>query len=279
MRKIKDNIEYNIKNPRIDENLFSNNDNKENPNSFLDELNFENDIIKNNLQKYYNEKDFFLKKLSSTKQEEKKNNNQNNEQNSEKYDDGSIYKGEFKNGVKEGKGNLILHSYKNKGNDLVYNGEFKNNLICGIGSMKINSKKDYYGEWSNNEMNGYGMARDGNLRHYGYFSHGIKEGYGASFYEDQGYVFVGKWEEDLVTGPSILMILDIEEKNADKMIEKENIVGMYKGEIIDMKLGDKDINMFKNSEEYQEMTNLFRNKFYPDFLKYIEEKNNNKNEI
>ena len=44
----------------------------------------ENDIIKNNLQKYYNEKDFFLKKLSSTKQEEKKNNNQNNEQNSEK---------------------------------------------------------------------------------------------------------------------------------------------------------------------------------------------------
>jgi hypothetical protein len=197
----------------------------------------------------------------------------------EKYDDGSIYKGEFKNGVKEGKGNLILHSYKNKGNDLVYNGEFKNNLICGIGSMKINSKKDYYGEWSNNEMNGYGMARDGNLRHYGYFSHGIKEGYGASFYEDQGYVFVGKWEEDLVTGPSILMILDIEEKNADKMIEKENIVGMYKGEIIDMKLGDKDINMFKNSEEYQEMTNLFRNKFYPDFLKYIEEKNNNKNEI
>ena len=54
---------------------------------------------------------------------------------------------------------------------------------------------------------------------------------------------------------------------------------MYQGEIIDMKLGDKDINMFKNSEEYQEMTNLFRNKFYPDFLKYIEEKNNNKNEI
>ena len=44
-----DNIEYNIKNPRIDENLFSNNDNKENPNSFLDELNFENDIIKNKI--------------------------------------------------------------------------------------------------------------------------------------------------------------------------------------------------------------------------------------
>jgi len=183
----------------------------------------------------------------------------------EKYNDGSIYKGEFKDGVREGKGNLVLRSNKNKGNDLIYNGEFKNNQICGIGEMKISSKKDYYGEWVNNEMNGYGMAHDGNLRHYGYFSHGIKEGYGASFYEDLGYVFVGKWEEDLVTGPSILMTLDLEEKNPDKMIEKENIVGMYKGEIIDMKLGEKDINLFKN-------------KFFPDFLKYIEEKNNKKKE-
>ena len=194
----------------------------------------------------------------------------------EKYNDGSIYKGDFKNDVKEGKGNLVLHSNKNKGNDIIYTGEFKNNQICGIGEMKISSKKDYYGEWVNYEMNGFGMAHDNNLRHYGYFSHGIKEGYGASFYEDQGFVFVGKWEEDLVTGPSILLILDVEEKNAEKMLEKENIVGMYKGEIIDTKLGDRDINTFKNSEEYQEMTNLFKNKFYPDFLKYIE---NNKNSI
>ena len=194
----------------------------------------------------------------------------------EKYNDGSIYKGEFKDGVKEGKGNLILRSSKNKGNDLIYNGEFKNNQICGIGEMKINNKKDYYGEWVNNEMNGYGMAHDGNLRHYGYFSNGIKEGYGASFYEEQGYVFVGKWEEDLVSGPSILLALEPEEKEGEKLLEKENIVGMYKGEIIDMKLGDKDINMFKNSEEYQEMTKLFKEKFYPDYFKYIEEKNNKK---
>ena len=41
----------------------------------------ENDAVKNNLQKYYNEKDFFFKKLSSPKTEEKKNddNNDNNE--------------------------------------------------------------------------------------------------------------------------------------------------------------------------------------------------------
>ena len=186
----------------------------------------------------------------------------------ERYPDGSIYKGEFKNGIKEGKGNLILRIYKNKGKDLIYTGEFKNDLICGIGEMKFSSKKDYYGEWINNEMNGYGVVHDGNLRHFGYFSHGIKEGYGASFYEDQGYVFVGKWEENLVTGPSILMNLDFENDSVDNMLENENIVGMYKGEIIDMKLGEKDINVFKNSEEYKEMVNLFKNKFYPDFLKF-----------
>ena len=41
----------------------------------------ENDNIRNNLQKYYNEKDFFLQKLSSAKEDEKKNNNTNNSNN------------------------------------------------------------------------------------------------------------------------------------------------------------------------------------------------------
>ena len=190
----------------------------------------------------------------------------------EKYANDSIYKGEFKNGMKEGKGNLIFRNYKNKGKDLIYTGEFKNNNICGIGEMKISDKKDYYGEWLNNEMNGYGIAHDGNLRHFGYFVHGIKEGFGASFYEDQGFVFLGKWEEDLVSGPSILMSLDVENNNVDSIIEKQNIVGMYRGEIIDIKLGEKDINVFKHSEEYHEMINLFKNKFYPDFLKYFNNK-------
>ena len=189
----------------------------------------------------------------------------------EKYSNGFIYKGEFKNGIKEGKGTLILKNYKNK--DKVYTGEFKNNQIHGIGEMKFSSKKDYYGEWVNNEMSGYGMAHDGNLRHFGFFSHNIKEGFGASFYDDQKCVFVGSWEDDLVTGPSILMNLDVEDNNVDRIIENENIVGTYKGEIIDFKLSEKDINVFKSSEEYQELINLFKSKFYPDYLNCT---NNNK---
>ena len=32
------------------------------------------------------------------------------------------------------------------------------------------------------------------------------------------------------------------------------------------KLSEKDINVFKSSEEYHELINLFKSKFYPDYL-------------
>lgn len=209
----------------------------------------------------------------------------------EQYKDGSVYKGEFKNGLKEGNGVLILIKKKtkddnninnnNNGNDeesvsCIYKGQFKNDQICGVGRFKFSNKKEYYGEWENNEIMGYGMLLDGKVRHFGYFSHNIKEGYGVSFYEDQYYALIGKWEENLLEGPSILVYLY---KKCDTnnnyyysnkpIIEKENIVGMYKGEIINMNLGEEDINTFKNSEDYQEMLDLYKNKFYPDYIKCI----------
>ena len=36
-----------------------------------------------------------------------------------------------------------------------------------------------------------------------------------------------------------------------------------------MNLCEEDINTFKNSEDYHEMTELYKNKFYPDFIKCI----------
>ena len=105
----------------------------------------------------------------------------------------------------------------------------------------------------------------------------MKDGFGASFYEEQSYVLIGKWEEDLIEGPAILLPLD---KNNNKKINetifsKEKIVGMYKGEMINMNLGEEDISTFKNCDDYQEMVDLFKNKLYPDFLKCI----NNKDKI
>jgi hypothetical protein len=36
-----------------------------------------------------------------------------------------------------------------------------------------------------------------------------------------------------------------------------------------MNLGEEDINTFKSSEDYQEMLDLYKNKFYPDYIKCI----------
>ena len=187
----------------------------------------------------------------------------------EKYSDGSIYKGEFKDGLKDGRGILIFKSKDSE--NCIYEGEFKKDQICGKGRYKWNNKKVFFGDWENNEISGYGILLDGPVRHIGYFLHNIKDGFGASFYEEQSYVLIGKWEEDLIEGPAILLPLD---KNNNKKINdtiftKEKIVGMYKGEMINMNLGEEDINTFKNSDDYQEMVYLFKNIFYTDFLKCI----------
>ena len=129
--------------------------------------------------------------------------------------------------------------------------EFKKDQICGKGRYKWNNKKEFFGEWENNEISGYGNLLDGPVRHIGYFLHNMKDGFGASFYEEQSYVLIGKWEEDLIEGPAILLPLD---KNNNKKINetifsKEKIVGMYKGEMINMNLGEEDISTFNNSLE------------------------------
>ena len=49
----------------------------------------------------------------------------------------------------------------------------------------------------------------------------------------------------------------------------EIIVGMYKGEIINMSLNEEDLYKFKNSQDYQEMTKLYKEKLYPDYQKYL----------
>ena len=191
----------------------------------------------------------------------------------EKKSDGTIYRGYFKNGLKDGKGTLILQK-GNSENDYIYEGDFKEDKICGIGRIKYNNK-DYFGEWKNNEMSGYGVLIDGEVKYYGFFEHNNKEGYGAVFYEDQSFAIIGKWEEDLCEGPGIYIPLN---KNINKDVINDNeyiIVGMYKGELISMNLGIEDINTFKSSEDYQEMLNLYKNKFLPDYLKDSKGKNDN----
>ena len=182
----------------------------------------------------------------------------------EKYSDGSIYEGGFKNNLRHGKGTLIL----DKTGIQKYIGEFKNDKISGKGRYIRSELKEYIGEWDNNQVSGYGMLKDGNILYFGFFLSDKKNGYGACFYDVINMVIIGKWENDLIQGFAIVINYnDNGEDNNENSSEK--IVKMCNGEISDTKLDDENINTFKKSNDYAKMTKLFKEKFYPDYKLYI----------
>ena len=186
----------------------------------------------------------------------------------EKYLDGSIYIGQFKQGMKNGKGNLILGGGKNYG----YSGMFKDDKIWGKGKFKWNENKEYIGEWEDDEISGYGIIREGKMWHVGFFKHNLKEGFGATFYVEQNFALLGKWENDLIEGCAILINLEENNNNGNVNLDNEIIVSMTKGEITNMSLEEEEINKFKNNKDYHEVIKLYKEKFYFDYCKYSNEK-------
>ena len=186
----------------------------------------------------------------------------------EKYLDGSIYIGQFKQGMKNGKGNLILGGGKNYG----YSGMFKDDKIWGKGKFKWNENKEYIGEWEDDEISGYGIIREGKMWHVGFFKHNLKEGFGATFYVEQNFALLGKWENDLIEGCAILINLEENNNNGNVNLDNEIIVSMTKGEITNMSLEEEEINKYKNNKDYHEVIKLYKEKFYFDYCKYSNEK-------
>ena len=188
----------------------------------------------------------------------------------EKYQDGSVYIGQFKKNMKNGNGNLVLGG--GGGAHYGYEGMFKNDKIWGKGKFKWNDNKEYIGEWEDNEISGYGIIHEGKMLHIGYFKRNLKEGYGTTFYEEQNFALLGKWESDLIEGSAILINLSENNNNGIIDINNEIIVGMTKGEITDMNLEEDDLNKFKNSKDYKELIKLYKEKFFFDYIKYTNEK-------
>ena len=188
----------------------------------------------------------------------------------EKYNDGSMYKGYFVNNMKEGKGILTLKKEKNNS---VYEGEFKKDKICGRGIYKWDEKKIYNGEWINNEISGFGILTENNIKHVGYFSNDKKEGYGASFFIEKGFVLLGKWVNDKMEGVALIFSKNFKEDknniNFDDNIKNEKIVMMKEGNIINGNLSDDDINKIKNDQVYNDLIKFYKDKFIPEFYKPI----------
>ena len=167
-------------------------------------------------------------------------------------------------------------------NNSKYEGEFKKNKICGKGKFKWDDKKEYYGEWNNNEISGFGVLIEENVKHIGYFENDKKNGYGASFYPDESFVLIGKWEDDVLEGPSIILPLKIQEIHNNYTEEdnfndneRERIVIINKGNIINSELNEDDILEIKSSNEYIERIKFYHDKFEPEYFKIV----NNENEF
>ena len=139
-------------------------------------------------------------------------------------------------------------------------------------------------------MSGYGFLTNKDTKHIGYFSHDNMHGYGASFYHDQ-FAILGNWENDYIEGFAFIIELpDLEQSNNiintnneyncdnDELENNYQIVKTCKGEIVQKNIENDELNEFKNSKEYSEMIQLYKNKIYPDFLQYIEKNSCEENE-
>ena len=97
------------------------------------------------------------------------------------YDNGEIYIGDIKNGLKHGKGKML---YKSK-DEKLYEGDFKENKREGKGILYYNNTDRYEGDFQNNIRNGKGILYYNNGDKYeGLFENDLIEGMGTDIYND-----------------------------------------------------------------------------------------------
>jgi RNA polymerase sigma factor (sigma-70 family) len=146
-----------------------------------------------------------------------------------RYADGSIHRGEMKNGLRDGKGEMTWASGARKGDhyrgewkaDLPdgtgvytladggkYVGEFKKGLRDGKGAMSwtVGARKGdrYVGEWKADKIDGtgaYNYADGGSYQ--GEFHNDVRDGKGTMAWttgERKGQTYVGEWKNDQPDG-------------------------------------------------------------------------------
>ena len=152
--------------------------------------------------------------------------------------------------MKNGNGKLILNNKIS-----FYEGEFKNNKLEGNGIFIWNKNKKYIGNWNNNEISGFGILIDNNVKHIGYFDKDVKSGFGASFFTDSDNVILGKWDKNFIEGFCIVF------NWKDSNFTNEKILFAEKGIFNKNELSLKEVNKFKNSDEYFQMVKLYNEKF------------------
>ena len=147
------------------------------------------------------------------------------EGNGEEVFNGCKYIGEFKEDKKNGKGKMIFK------NGDVYDGEFEDDKINGFGRFKWSNKnKEYQGNFVNGKINGNGILKWGDDMYYkGYFNNGIKEGNGECGFVNKK-VFFFNFKNDLPCGKGYC--IDKYNRKCDVIYRHGKIIDVYLNEII-----------------------------------------------
>ncbi|CAI2378751.1 unnamed protein product [Moneuplotes crassus] len=110
-----------------------------------------------------------------------------------KWKNGTMYKGEWVDGDKEGHGTQIWGYCTEWAGDQ-YVGQWLNGLMHGKGIYTCKNGTTYEGDWRNNCMNGYGIRKWANEDIYeGYWDENNMSGLGTMYYTD-GSSWHGTWK-------------------------------------------------------------------------------------
>ena len=122
--------------------------------------------------------------------------NQRHGEGQEDLRDGTIFKGHWSHGIKEGIGKVF------KNNKLIFNGNYKDNKKNGEGEFQ-NDKGFYKGNYSDNMMQGLGkfFSVDGS-KYQGQYSNNHKNGNGTFIYKD-GRKYKGEFKDDKKEGKGL----------------------------------------------------------------------------
>ncbi len=112
-----------------------------------------------------------------------------------------IYKGKWKNGMKNGLGTMY---FRQREGVSIYEGEWKDNKKHGYGRLSAPSEI-YLGEWENDQKSGTGILIAYTNIYSGQFKEGQRSGYGK-IYLAPHYLLAGEWEYGSLTGRGFSML-------------------------------------------------------------------------
>lgn len=140
-----------------------------------------------------------------------------------RFNDGSVYNGEWQNSVMIGKGTCTYADGHTK-----YEGEWKKGVPDGQGSFTYSNGDQYTGRWQKGLMDGEGVYKFKNSERYeGGWKQNKHHGNGKFTYKS-GNVYNGQWRYGMRDGHGMFIYANGDEFAGEYYDDKKNGVGVYR---------------------------------------------------